>query len=245
MEGSKQPGSETLFGMHITDVSDQPLLLKQRSLRRLVGILGMVLPILLYLTLRIGYGHQEELPSISHYYFTRASIFFIIIVSSLAIFLIIYKDNDPLDFYLSTGAGLFALCVLLFPTDNLVKCCANNPYPYIITFLKDDPARETFHFISAAIFLGCLDAMSFFLFTKSDKPKDKRRPRKIWRNRIYRTCSLIMTIALLVSFLGGYCKLIFPKGYYDAHNLTFWMEAIAIEAFGISWLVKGETILRD
>ena len=52
-----------------------------------------------------------------------------------------------------------------------------------------------------------------------------------------------MTLALLVAFLG-FLEVI-PPAYYDAHNLTFWMEAIAIEAFGISWLIKGETILTD
>lgn len=233
----------TILGVKITNKGDQAGLMKQRSLRRLVGILGILLPVLLYLFLLFGYGHQQVLPSISHYFYTRASICFIIVVSTLAIFLLTYKDDDPIDFYLSSAAGVFALCVLLFPTDNLVEKCGNENFPYIITYLPDIPARKIFHFISAAIFLGCLDAMSFFLFTKSNEPKSKRGWKKIWRNRIYRVCSLFMTLALLVAFLG-FLKVI-PPAFYDEHNLTFWMEAVAIEAFGISWLVKGETILTD
>ena len=85
--------------------------------------------------------------------------------------------------------------------------------------------------------------MSLCLFTKSDKPKHQRGARKIWRNRIYRTCGIIMIAALLV-ILSGMLELI-PPDYYDGHHLTFWMETLAVESFGFSWLVKGRTLLRD
>jgi F0F1-type ATP synthase assembly protein I len=234
---------EQQLGLDFRDKNKQVWLTQQRTLRKLVGILGVLLPFLLYLFLLFGYDHHTVLPSVSHYFYTRASICFIIIVSLLAIFLLVYKGEEPVDFYLSSAAGVFALCVLLFPTDNLSANCTNNPYSYIITFLSDSPARKTFHFISAAVFLGCLDAMSFFLFTKSNCPPEKRRPEKKWRNRVYRTCSLFMTLALLVAFLG-YLGII-NESYYESNNLTFWMEAIAIEAFGISWLTKAELIFGD
>jgi len=32
-----------------------------------------------------------------------------------------------------------------------------------------------------------------------------------------------------------------PKGL----NPVFWLETITIEAFGISWLTKGQAILKD
>ncbi len=230
--------------MGITSKADNPILLQQQTLRRLVGILGILLPILLYLYLRIAYGQVEELPSISHYFFTRASIFFIVIVSSLAIFLLIYQDKSPLDFYLSSAAGVFALCVLFFPTNNLVPDYGH-PHPsYIITFLADKEPRKFFHFLSAAIFLGSLDAMSFFLFTRSDKPASQRSHNKRRRNRIFRTCSFFMTVALLVAFLCGFCGLFNADAWYEQHNMTFWMETVAIEAFGISWLIKGEVVLK-
>ena len=31
----------------------------------------------------------------------------------------------------------------------------------------------------------------------------------------------------------------------DAFHVVFWLEAVAIVAFGISWLTKGEAILKD
>ncbi len=35
----------------------------------------------------------------------------------------------------------------------------------------------------------------------------------------------------------------FPN--FESFNPIFWLEAIALWAFGISWLTKGETILID
>src|SRR5690242_193817 len=76
-------------------------LTQQKTLRKLVGVLGMLLPILLGAFLFFVDGHWEPLDSISHYYFTRSNGLFIIIVSLLAIFLMVYKGKDPIDFYIS------------------------------------------------------------------------------------------------------------------------------------------------
>jgi Mn2+/Fe2+ NRAMP family transporter len=219
------------------------------TLRRLIGVLGMSLPILLWLYLYIAYGWKEPLESISHYYYTRAGTVFAIIVSLLAIFLIVYKGCKPIDFYLSLTAGIFALCVLLFPTFNLCKKCIDDDNilclsDYCVTILPQSNARELFHFISAAIFLLCLAAMSLFIFTLSDKPVSERTPNKIIRNRIFRICGVIMVVCLLIIFFGGYLGLI-PSEKYIQYHLTFWMEAIAIEAFGFSWLTKGKALIGD
>src|SRR5215212_7022677 len=89
--------------------SDQTLLSQQNTLRILVGILGLLLPLLLYIGLFIFTNYARPLESISHYYFTRVSGIFVITVSFLAIFLIVYKGKEKIDFFLSTIAGLFAL----------------------------------------------------------------------------------------------------------------------------------------
>jgi hypothetical protein len=33
--------------------------------------------------------------------------------------------------------------------------------------------------------------------------------------------------------------------YVGPLNPVFWLESLAVEAFGVSWLTKGETILKD
>jgi hypothetical protein len=210
----------------------------QKALRKLIGILGVLLPVLLYLFLWIDTGHATPLDSISHYYMTRVAPVFVIIVSLLAIFLLVYKGKSIADFYLSAAAGLFALCLVLFPTNDI-----SGDTGVIVTNLKDSAFRTSFHYISAAIFLLCLAAMSIFIFTRSDHAPEHRTPRKRMRNRLYRTCGVIMVLAILVIACG--LLDIISEEQFANYNLTFWMETVAVESFGLSWLVKGEMFLQD
>jgi hypothetical protein len=242
---NKQPSRlEKALKLDYHSEKDDIWLTSQNTLRKLIGILGMGLPLLLFLVLLIDAHYATPLYSISHYYFTRACGVFLIIVSLLGIFLLIYKGKDPVDFYISTAAGLFALCLLIFPTYNISNNCNDKDYLYSLTILHNSDFRPGLHLVSAAIFLSCLAFMSLFLFTRSDKsPKDRGRPKRI-RNRIYRTCGVIMIIALLV-IVANFAFHVFPGNFFSDHHLMFWMETLAVESFGVSWLVKAEVILKD
>jgi hypothetical protein len=212
-------------------------LTRQNTLRKLVGILGMLLPVLLYLFLFTDTHFLKPLESISHYYYTRVGSIFVIIVSLLAIFLLIYKGADIRDFMLSTLAAIAALFVVLFPTSNII---GEGP---AVTILRANKFRESFHLVSAALFLLSLSSMALFLFTLSDKPASLRTHGKKIRNRIFRTCGIIMILALLI-IVAGISEIIYPA-YYNEHHLTFWMETLAIESFGFSWLIKGGLLFKD
>jgi hypothetical protein len=218
-------------------------LTRQSSLRRLVGMLGMALPVLLPASLYIFSGHGEPLDSISHYYYTRAGSVFTIIVSLLAIFLLVYKGEDPLDFIVSSAAGVFALCVLLFPTSNITDACCDEEKYWSVTVLQPSHLRVLFHYSAAAIFLLSLAFLSFFQFTKSDKPAGQRGNMKVKRNRVYRACGVVMVLAVgvIAANAAGWVS----DDLFSRYHLTFWMETVAVEAFGISWMVKGETVFRD
>lgn len=206
-------------------------------LRRLIGILGMALPILLPLVLYFLKGRTAPLPSISHYYYTSAGNFFVITLSVMAIFLIIYQGRSLSDFYISTLAGLFALCVVFFPTNNMVGADLQG---YCIVEMKDADWRSHFHLASAGIFLLCLAAMSIFLFPRPDQQAYRRPERKQLRNRIYIGCGVVMIAALATALLGFVLQF-----STEANCITYWMETIAVEAFGISWLVKGNTLFGE
>ena len=175
---------------------------KGKTLRKIVGTAGMLLPIVLLAVSLTFFELSGPLESISHYYYTRATPLFIGIVSLIGIFLIVYSGEDRYEYW-----------------------------------------RALVHYISAALFLMALAFMSLFLFVKSNIPKGKRSPEKIKRNRVYRVCGIIMLLALCVIFLG--LLNIIPRESYDRLNLTFWMEALAVECFGFSWLVKGEALMQD
>ncbi|WP_405327682.1 hypothetical protein [Leeuwenhoekiella sp. LLG6367-2.1] len=218
---------------------------KGKTLRKIVGTAGMLLPILLLAVSLTFFELHGPLESISHYYYTRATPLFIGIVSLIGIFLIVYSGEEPIDFWISNIAGVAALFVVFFPTSNLGTGCCDSSLPYAVTYIEDryEYWRALVHYISAALFLLALAFMSLFLFVKSNIPKEKRCPEKIKRNRVYRVSGIIMLLALCVIFLG--LLNIIPRESYDRLNLTFWMEALAVECFGFSWLVKGEALMQD
>lgn len=242
MNKSKQSNLNTFLNVDYKE-DNSIWLTNSLTLRKIIGVLGMAMPLLLYAFLYFDNGMQHPLESISHYYYTRVSGIFVIILSLLAIFLIVYKGKEPVDFYISLFAGIFALLVVLFPTKNITEICGDLDKKYAITILPNSDFRVYFHYTAAALFFLCLSYMSFFLFTKSDKSPSKRGTNKIIRNRIYRTCGVLMLMAL-ITLLAGSLKII-PPSYFKAFPLTFWMETIAIESFGFAWLIKGNTLFKD
>lgn len=241
MQNTEKSQLNTILNLDFKD-ENSIWLTSSVTLRKIIGILGMALPFLLFVSLYMSSGLTYPLQSISHYYFTRVSSIFVIVISLMAIFLIVYKGKEPVDFYMSLIAGIFALLLVLFPTSNITDICCDINKKYSVTNLTESGFRITLHYISAAIFLLCLSFMSLFLFTRSDKSPEKRGSKKILRNRIYRICGVLMIIAVLIIFVGG---VMYPTEYYDKHQLTFWMETVAVESFGISWLIKGKTLFKD
>jgi Na+/melibiose symporter-like transporter len=64
------------------------------------------------------------------------------------------------------------------------------------------------------------------------------------RNKIYQWCGIIMLGGILLIFLYFlFLKNIFPQ--LTNIKPVFWLESFALWAFGISWLVKGEVLLKD
>jgi hypothetical protein len=239
MQNTPPTRTEKILDLDYSE-EDKIWLTGQKTLRKLVGVLGVLLPVVLYLFLLLDTGKLDPLDSISHYYMTRVSSIFVIVVSLLAIFLLVYKGKSLADFYLSAAAGLFALCLIIFPTNDITD---PDDIHVAVTNLKDHPFRPQFHYISAGIFLLSLAAISIFIFTRSNKSPEGRTPRKRMRNRLYRTCGGIMVLAILV-ILANFLDII-PDKIFEDHNLTFWMETVAVESFGLSWLVKGEMFLKD
>ncbi|TXE16184.1 hypothetical protein ES692_13710 [Psychroserpens burtonensis] len=225
---------------------DDLWLQNSKTLRKLIGVLGMALPILLIIITFLFFDLSRPIESISHYYYTRAGSIFTVILSVIAIFLIVYSGKAPKDFYISTFAGIFALFVVFFPTGNLSETYCESLKAYSITFIEGNTSsgfRETFHLISAALFLILLAYMSFFLFTKSNKLKGYRGQKKVIRNRICRVCAGLIVLSLIIILLGF--TGVINEDFYNGNQLTFWMETVAVESFGFAWLIKGETMFSD
>tara|TARA_B100000809_G_C14944697_1_gene461723 strand:+ start:68 stop:850 length:783 start_codon:yes stop_codon:yes gene_type:complete len=225
---------------------DDIWLQNSKTLRKVIGVLGMALPILLIIITFLFFDLAKPIESISHYYYTRAGTVFTVILSVIAIFLIVYSGKESKDFYISTLAGVFALFVVFFPTGNLSAECCDTLKSYSVTYINGNTSagfRETFHLVSAALFLLLLAYMSYFIFTKSNKQKGHRGKKKITRNRIFRVCAGLIITSLIIILLG--LTGIISDAIYNGNQLTFWMETVAIESFGFAWLVKGEAMFSD
>lgn len=228
---------------------------KEETLRLIIGVLGLLLPFLLYFSVMLYSNYNEVLPSISHYYFTRGSFFLHLVVIIFSLLLIVYKGYDPVDFWVSSIAGLAGLTLLFFPTSNIQDYIQNNPFDtelinsvqdVAITKMKSSET-ETIHLISAALFFLSLAFMSTFLFTrvKPFQSKEKVYPTKgrIIQNGIYYCCGGLIILSIVIMILGHKTKLI-DTVFYEKNHLTFWLECVALFAFAVSWLFKSNMLIK-
>jgi hypothetical protein len=191
-----------------------------RMLRRVVGVLSVMLPVILAIWGFALCGCAQLQPSISDYYVLRTRDAFVGILFTVAWFLYTYRGFERKDDIAGNLACVFALGVALFP-------------------ISGTRAEQIVHFTSAAALFLVLAYFSLFLFTKS---RGIPSPRKLVRNRIYRVCGVAMLvciglIAIYHAFLSGTAV--------AALKPVFWLEAFATWAFGVSWFVKGDTVFKD
>lgn len=211
-----------------------PMVISYLKLRRAIGILGVTLPAFLLLGSVIFGKCTQVQDSISHYYFTIMGDLLVGILCAVAIFLLSYRGYEKIDNISSSLAGFFALCVALLATSHDPDAACT------VRFLPDLSWRISIHYISAALFFITLSYISIFLFTKS---KGVKTAKKLLRNKIYVTCGIVMLIAIVLIF----ALKVFPAFGDLLAKLkpVFWLEWIALIAFGTSWLVKGKFLFGD
>lgn len=196
----------------------QPDVISYRLLRRLIGILGIALPFIMVL----GTGFHE---SISSYYYYGKRDELVGMLCAIGVFLACYKGYEPKDGIAVDFAGIFAIGIALCPTKDPAAAS-----PTLTGIL---------HYVFAGLFFLTLAYVSLRLFTKTHEglqvdPASK----KASRNKVYKTCGyvIIACIALMV------------VGYLLPVEIPYWLfvlESVAVVAFGISWLTKGEMVFKD
>jgi hypothetical protein len=220
---------------------NQSLILSFKAMRRLIGILGMALPLVCFLGGLVfgdpasgGGGLQR---SISRYYYTNVRDFFVGLMLGMAFFMMTYKGHEPIDTIANIATGLAGVCVGLFP------CLALDPDARVGLFQLSEGRSDTVHIICAASFFVLLALDSLFLFTRTRADREPTRWKRR-RNRVYVACGCVMLAALVLLAVLMIFKLLDDQAL-DRTRIVFIAETLMLEAFGISWLVKGETILRD
>jgi hypothetical protein len=211
-----------------------PQLISFNTLRRIVGLLGISFPFTMIIGTVCFSECKEIQSSISIYYHTDMRNIFVGFLCAIALFLYSYKGYETVDNIMANLAGIFALGLAFIPTSaqDPLTSCIRNPF--------DNPAINSIHYVCAGGFLLSLAFFSLYLFRKGDKFMASTRQKRI-RNRLYCSMGIIMLIcmALIVIYLIAR-----PPALKKLHPV-FWLETIALICFGISWFVKGKTLLAD
>lgn len=214
---------------------DQSLVISFLTLRKAVGILGIFLPIGLAIGVPLLSECKQIQDSISDYYYTKMSSFMVGTLCAVGLFLFSYKGYEKRDTVFSKLACIFALGVAFFPTkgpDENVIC----------NFLHRNGASwvSTMHNIFAALFFLTLAYFCLFLFTKTSGNPTLQKKK---RNVIYKLCGYIILISVVLLFL--YFQINSLETALAKYKPVFILETLALWAFGFSWLIKGEFLLKD
>ncbi len=208
------------------------------TLRKLLGTLGILLPILLLI-----FNEFKVQASISHFYYTKSSVVFTSILFAFGLFLFSYrgrlKETELVsDKTLTNIGGLLAILTALIPTAvcQLDNCNFTSFQSKLSTlsleegistlFIHNDKWIGVIHLLCAVGFLTIMGWMSFNRFTKGNTTANK----KIF----YRVCAFMVWLPIIA--LGVLMKFDLKLTNYD----IFIGEWISLFFFGISWLVKGK-----
>jgi hypothetical protein len=204
--------------------------LSVRAHRQLIGYMGLLLPVVLYLLAGLRSTNRLHawtlLGSVSAYYYTGAVSVFVGVLFALALFLFSYRGyiDDRADRIIGKIAGVAALGVPVFPTRPPLESLAPGWWT---------PVMHTLHMASAIVLFGSFILFAVWLFRQSRIPRFRDRPReKQARDTVCLLCGIVMMLGMVWAVIAS------SLGYS-----IFWPETLAIEGFAISWLTKGEVHL--
>lgn len=228
--------------MELAAKQQDELALSQLNLRKGLGILGIALPLVLFLASALNSDIDLRRSLSAYYYAPHLRDMLVGVLWAIGAFLVFYRgyariptafqklpswlSRHMTDSKLTTLAGIGALTTAILPTCEFQDKC---PTPVIAGG----------HLAGSILFLGTLAVLSIWSFTESDTPPQDWDATKTWANRIYITCgwTILASLALCAPLVAY---------RVDAIGLipmpVFWLESLAIWAFGVAWLVKGDAI---
>ena len=204
------------------------LIVSYMVLRRTVGWIGTLLPIVLLLGNALIF-HASRPDSMSGYYYTGMRNIFVGSLCALGVFLVAYNGYDDVDRWITNVAGAGAIGVALFPTK-----------PAVPHLSAGQQAIGDIHVVCAAVTFIALGLMALRFATGGPvTPGLPGQPPPFARdNVVYRISGATILSCVLLAALSN----LLPASVKAHWPLLFIFEALAVFAFGVSWFVKGRTI---
>ncbi|MEM9393749.1 MAG: hypothetical protein AAGA38_07815 [Pseudomonadota bacterium] len=229
----------------------------QETLANIVAVIAFGLPVVLAVgALSPAVCFHD---SISAFYYSRFfGGVFVGSVSIIAALLVAYGGQGKNEWRLASVAAIPAILVAWMPT-NGPKCQIDGLQ--LRAFVQEGAAETAevtyslsalagiLHVGSAILFFVFLAYFSAYVFTREVKGFHRKDGElgsaKENRNRIYLWCARVIVGSVsAIGLYWTYIKLIGEFPLWDSLRLTFVFEAIALWAFGLSWLVKGRVFGR-
>lgn len=185
-------------------------------LRRAIGAIGIALPFVLIFGKQLVQG-GGLVGSLSGYYYTDLRDVFVGAMCAVGVFLFAYYGHDHIDNIASTVAGLGAIGLAVFPT---------TPSHDATDWQR---TAGVLHLTFAAVFFLMLAYFCLRLF-----PHDGEQPPGT--GVVYRACGVVILACLALIVATGTLHLT------PALHPALWLEAIAVWAFGVAWMLKGQTL---
>jgi uncharacterized membrane protein len=204
-----------------TGVLQKHMLGTYRSLSRSIAVIGIALPVLLWVG-DLVLDHTALRESMSAYYYSGMRNVFVGALFSIGVFLYLYKGFSTKENWALNTAGALAVGVALLPTS-----------PAIGTRTSTSPL----HAILAVCFFLCIAYVC--VFRASDTLLLIKDARKAGQFRsTYRTLGLLMVVSPAIAV--GLTFLF--ESSTQKHDLLFFVEAMAVWIFGAYWIVKGREL---
>jgi hypothetical protein len=193
------------------------------NLRVGIGVIGLALPVLLWL----GGQFLDRMPlrgSMSAYYYspTMRNVF-VGILFALGVGLYLYKGFSTKENWALNAAGLLALGVAMVPT----------------TAPDKTQAGLSLHAAFAVVFFACIAYVS--VFRSSDTLSLIRDTGQAeWFRTLYRALGIGMIVSPVIAVI---LTRVLQRPTEES-SLLFFLEAVAVVMFGLYWLVKSWELRR-
>jgi hypothetical protein len=210
--------------MLIAPTAKDPVVLSYLALRKAVGGIAFGMPFALAIPWWVVCHHVIE-TSISGYYYTGMRNLFVGSLCAISMFLLCCRGYDWKDELTGAVSAACTLGVAFFPT-------APN---------GEKTGIGTAHYIFAVLLFSTLAVFFLVLFKMSAKTKTMTR-KKRQRNWVYTVCGCVILASILLIGVLNHFNVTHLVGDLTP---TFCFESTALIAFGIAWLTKGETFLKD